>query len=202
MPTPVDTALRALEWSAVGAGDVFYELGCGDGRVSIEAARRGARAVCVELDAAQAAQAEHDVKRNGLAGHVRVLKTDLYQVDLSEATVVYLFLLPAMNSRLVPQLNQLRPGTRVISREFEIPGWPCGHRLKLPGGLLLRWVLPVRCSSTPTGGRTEDEIEDHLLECAAEDATASESTVHSDPRSPQSPSGGPSYQKTELRDSI
>ena len=144
-PTPVWTAERALAWAAVGEGDVFYELGCGDGRVAVVAARRGARVVCVEIDAALAAAASSAVRAAGVEDRVEVVRADLFEVDVSPATVVFVFLLPSLNARLRPTFEStLRPGTRDLSREFEIDGWPPGERLELPGFLFLRWTVPER----------------------------------------------------------
>jgi len=143
-PTPDHSAELGLAWASVGPGDVLYELGCGDGRVAIVAARLGARVVCVEIDSALAAKAGQAVKAAGLEDRVEVLNEDLFDVDLSPATVVFIFLLPSVNERLRPVFEaSLQPGTRIISREFEIKGWPAGRRLELPGFLFLGWTMPL-----------------------------------------------------------
>jgi SAM-dependent methyltransferase len=142
-PTPVWTAEQGLAWIGVGPGDVFYELGCGDGRVAIVAAKRGARVVCVEIDPTLAAAASAAVKAAGVDDRVEVLREDLFKVDVSPATVVFIFLLPALNARLRPIFEStLRPGTKVLSREFEIEGWAPGRQLELPGFLFLSWIVP------------------------------------------------------------
>ena len=144
-PTPVWTAERALAWTTVGPGDIFYELGCGDGRVAIVAARLGAKVVCVEIDAALASAASLAAKAADMEDRIQVVRGDLFEVDLSPATVVFIFLLPKLNARLRPIFeSSLRPGTRILSLEFEIDGWPPGNRLELPGFLFLSWTMPVK----------------------------------------------------------
>lgn len=144
-PTPVWSAKKGLAWASVGPNDVFYELGGGDGRVAIVAARLGAKVVCVEIDAKLAAAAESAVKAAGVEGRVEVVHDDIFNVDISPATVIFAFLLPSVNARLRPIFEaKLQPGTRILSREFEIDGWPHGRRLELPGFLFLRWIMVER----------------------------------------------------------
>lgn len=141
-PTPVNIAFEGLTWASVGPGDLVYELGCGDGRVAIVAAQLGARVVCIEIDPELAKAAAITVKKTGLEDRIEVLQENIFDIDLSPASVVFMFLLPSVNERLRPIFEaSLRPGTRIISREFEIEGWPPGERLELPGFLLLRWTM-------------------------------------------------------------
>ena len=105
---------------------------------------------------------------DGAADLVSVLTDDLYAVNLTGATAVYLFLLPDMNARLLPSLaSQLRPGALVISREFQIVGWPCGERYHVDDAIFLKWTLPVPATAAALD---EDAVVEHLLECAAADA--------------------------------
>ena len=122
VPTPSSAAQQALQWAGVGADDIVYELGCGDGSVAAEAVKLGASAVCVEKDPDLAAQALE--RMLSVAGdqpqRVKVLTEDLFEVNMTEATVVYVFLLPDLNARLRPALTaQLQPGARVVSAEFQ-----------------------------------------------------------------------------------
>jgi SAM-dependent methyltransferase len=152
----VKIAEQGLDWIKVGAGDVFYDLGCGDGRVAVVAAMRGARVVCVELDPTLADAASAAVKAAGVDDRVEVLREDLFTVDVSSATVVYIFLLPSLHARLRPIFEStLRPGTKVLSREFEIEGWLPGRQLELPGFLFLTWLMPgeqADCPAAPVDG--------------------------------------------------
>jgi SAM-dependent methyltransferase len=141
-PTPVGIAAQGLTWASIGPHDLVYELGCGDGRVAIVAAQLGARVVCIEIDPVLAAAAAAAVKAAGLEDRIDVLQEDIFNIDLSPATMVFMFLLPSVNERLRPVFEaSLRPGTRIISREFEIQGWPPGERLELPGFLFLGWTM-------------------------------------------------------------
>jgi SAM-dependent methyltransferase len=141
-PTPSEIAKQGLKWISVGPGDVVYELGCGDGRVAIEAAKMGAEVFCIELNDELFEAASARVKEAQMDELIEVLHKDLFSIDISRATVVYIFLLPSMNEILRPIFeSNLQPGTRIISREFEIPGWKPGERLELPGFLFLKWVI-------------------------------------------------------------
>src|SRR5262245_35998076 len=100
-----------LEVAGVGEKDVVYDLGCGDGRILVEAARKyGARGVGIDIDPARVMEARENVKKNGVERLVRIEQGDLFKVDLSPATVVTLYLLPELNARLVPQLEKLQNG--------------------------------------------------------------------------------------------
>jgi SAM-dependent methyltransferase len=141
-PTPYAAAREGLIWAGVGIDDIFYELGCGDGRVAIEAAKLGAYVICVEKDPFFASKARAAIAASGFDGRITVLEQDLFDVDLSDATVVFVFLLPALNGELRKTFElQLSPGAKIVSREFEIPGWPKGDRLELPGFLFLKWTV-------------------------------------------------------------
>lgn len=123
-PHPVVEAMLTL--AGVGPGDVVYDLGCGDGRFVIAAAREfGARGIGVDIDPARIEEADAAARREGVADRVRFLRQDLFSVDLSPATVVTLFLLPELNDRLAPKLRrELRPGARIVSHRWTIRGWP------------------------------------------------------------------------------
>ena len=123
--TPEHVARRMLKLAEVGPGDVVYDLGAGDGRIIIMAAREfGARAVGIELRKDLFNQIERKIKELGLEGMVRVIHGSFYDVDISEASVVTLYLLTSVNEKLRPKLErELRPGARVVSHDFEVPGW-------------------------------------------------------------------------------
>jgi SAM-dependent methyltransferase len=114
-----------LEAARVGPGDVVYDLGCGDGRIVVAAAsRRGARGVGVDLDPERIREARANAARAGVADRVTFLEQDLFATDVRPATVVALFLSPDVNLRLRPKLlRELRPGTRVVSHQFDMGDW-------------------------------------------------------------------------------
>jgi ribosomal protein L11 methylase PrmA len=112
-----------LELARVSRDDLVYDLGCGDGRIVIAAARRyGARAIGFDIDPARVAEARRNVAAAGLERLVRIEQRDIFELDLTPASVVTLYLLPELNVRLLPQLEQLRPGSRVVSHDFDIEG--------------------------------------------------------------------------------
>eukprot|EP00966_Prymnesium_polylepis_P263686 6091196-Prymnesium_polylepis.1 len=135
VPTTANDAIQALRWARVGSDDVLFDLGCGDGRVAVEAARLGARFVCVEKDASRARIAAKTISAAGFQEQVQILQSDLFDVDLSAAT------------QLLPSFSALSPGARVVSRDYQVPGWPCGRRLALRESLFLMWVTPVVAAS-------------------------------------------------------
>jgi SAM-dependent methyltransferase len=122
-PQPVvDAMLRVAE---VGANDVVYDLGCGDGRIVISAASRfGARGVGVDLDPRRIEEANAAARAAGVSGRVRFIVQDLFKTDFSEASVLALYLFPELNARLLPKIRaELRPGSRVVSYQFGIGDW-------------------------------------------------------------------------------
>jgi SAM-dependent methyltransferase len=123
VPTPQPVVDRMLELAGVKPGDVVYDLGCGDGRVVVTAARRhGVRGVGLDIDPVRVADARENVRRNGVERLVTIREQDLFQADLNEATVITLYLLPKLNVQLMPQLARLRPGTRIVSHSFPMKG--------------------------------------------------------------------------------
>jgi protein-L-isoaspartate O-methyltransferase len=125
VPTPYTVVEKMLELAGVGPEDTVYDLGSGDGRIVIAAAQKfGARAVGVEIRSELWKQSAEEIVRLGLEKRARIIHDDMFQVDVSAATVVTLYQLTAVNDRLRPRLEQrLRPGARVVSVDFEIPGW-------------------------------------------------------------------------------
>lgn len=124
VPTPGDVVQRMLALAAVGPDDVVYDLGSGDGRIVIAAAQLGARAVGVEIDPTLVAHAQANAMAAGVQARVRFLQQDAMTADVSDATVVTLYLLSASNVRLRPRLTrQLRSGARIVSHNFSMGDW-------------------------------------------------------------------------------
>lgn len=127
VPTPQNVVDKMLEMGKVGKGDVLYDLGCGDGRIVITAAKEnGARGVGIDLNPKRIREATENAARAGVSDQVKFMVGDLFKTDFSEATVVTLYLLPDVNRALRPQLwKQLKVGTRVVSHDFDMgPEWP------------------------------------------------------------------------------
>jgi predicted RNA methylase len=134
-----------LELAGVTADDIVYDLGSGDGRIPIAAARDfDARAVGIEIDPVRIQEAVENAKAAGVSDRVRFLNQDLFTTDISEATVVTLYLLPSLNQQLRPKLNaELRPGTRVLSHEFPIGDFKPDQALNVNGRRVLFWTIPI-----------------------------------------------------------
>lgn len=124
-PTPMDVVQRMLKFGRVGPGDVVYDLGCGDGRIVIEAARVfGARGVGIDIDPALIERAQANAKQAGVESLVTFRVQDAMTVDVSDATVVTLYLLAASNVKLRPILTKtLRPGARIVAHNYPIGDW-------------------------------------------------------------------------------
>jgi len=123
VPTPQDVVDKMLEVAGVTQHDVLYDLGCGDGRVVVTAAKRyGCKAYGCDIDPERVRESQTNIKRHGVGHLVRVEQKDLFTLDLSPATVVTLYLLPELNLRLLPQLEKLKPGSRLVSHQFDIEG--------------------------------------------------------------------------------
>ena len=144
VPTPEWLVDEMLAMAKVGADDVVYDLGCGDGRIVITAARRfGARGVGIDIDPQRIREANANAKEAGVQDKVRFLEADLFQSDFSEATVVMLYLLPDVNAALRPQLwRQLKPGTRVVSHDFHMgDAWPPERTERHDNKVLYGWTI-------------------------------------------------------------
>jgi precorrin-6B methylase 2 len=124
VPTPADVVTKMLEVAKVTKDDLLYDLGCGDGRIVIAAAlNHGCRAVGYEIDDRKVRQSKENVQRNGLGKRVRIQQQDIFTLDLREASVITLYLLPEMNDQLVPQLKQMKAGCRIVAHNFAIDGY-------------------------------------------------------------------------------
>lgn len=148
--TPLVVVNEMLRLAAVSADDVVYDLGSGDGRIVIAAARdRGARGVGFEIDPDLVAQATERARRLGLAERVSFHQDDLFKADLREATVVTLYLSPDLNRRLRPKLlEELRPGSRIVSHNFDMGDWTPTRTIQVTSNegthTLHLWVVPGR----------------------------------------------------------
>lgn len=151
VPTPEHIVLRLLRLADVSSDDVVYDLGSGDGRMVILAAKEfGARGVGVEIDPDLVQKARRSAERAGVSHLVEFRQGDLFETSLKDATVVTLYLWPDMNNRLRPKLRrELDPGDRVVSHSFDIDGWPADTTVTIEttamGGMtktLFRWTLP------------------------------------------------------------
>ena len=146
VPTPDEVVEAMLHLADVGANDVVYDLGSGDGRIPITAARRfGARGVGIDLDPELVAQATRSAQEAGVADRVRFVEGDIFESDISPATVVTLYLLTSINERLRPKLQkELRPGTRIVSHQFRMGDWDPEREIVIDFRPLFLWRVPKR----------------------------------------------------------
>lgn len=146
IPTPQPVVDAMLDLAGITAADTVYDLGSGDGRIVITAARKyGARGVGVEIDPALVKQATANAAAAGVADRVRFVQGNIFDADLSDATVVTLYLLQSLNERLRPKLvRELRSGARVVSHVFNMgPEWPPAQALRVEGHPVYLWTLPA-----------------------------------------------------------
>lgn len=144
VPTPQGVVNRMLEMADVRKEDLLYDLGCGDGRVVVTAAKRyGARGVGVDLDPERVAEARANARRAGVSDRAKFIVGDLFKTDLSDATVVTLYLLNSVNRELRPQLwRQLKVGTRVVSHAFDMgEEWPPEKTERVLGSNIYYWTI-------------------------------------------------------------
>lgn len=144
VPTPQAVVEAMLEGASVKAGDVVYDLGSGDGRIVITAAKKyGARGVGVEIDPALVKQAAANAAAAGVADRVRFVHENLFATDLRDATVVTLYLLQSINERIRPKLvRELKPGTRVVSHVFNMgPEWPPEKTVSVGPNRIFFWTI-------------------------------------------------------------
>jgi hypothetical protein len=155
VPTDMRVVRAMLQVTHVGPEDLVYDLGCGDGRIVILAVKaHGAHGVCIDIDSIRIKDSRKNADTAGVAKRIDFRQADLFQTDLHKATVVTLYLLPALNERLRPKLfHELRPGTRVVSNSFDMGDWKPDSTLevKTPGGFstyAYYWVIPADVAGT------------------------------------------------------
>lgn len=161
VPTPMNVVNAILEISRVGPDDFLVDLGSGDGRISIQAAKRfGTRGFGVEIESHLVRIANDEARKQGVADKVKFETRDLFRTDLGPASVVTAYLLPAVNLRLRPQLfDQLRPGSRIVTHDFDFGDWKPDARLTVdvpdkpygpPRSELMLWIVPANFAGSWT----------------------------------------------------
>jgi SAM-dependent methyltransferase len=139
-----------LRFAAVHEHDVVYDLGCGDGRIVIAAAKRfGCRAVGVDIDPCRIQQSRDNAKRANVADRVQFFCKSFFDTDFSDATVVFLYLLPAINCRLRPRLlTDLKPGTRIVANYFGMSDWRPDMQAEAHNRILHQWIVPAQVAGS------------------------------------------------------
>ena len=146
VPTPQTVVDEMLKIAAVTKNDVVYDLGCGDGRIVITAAKKyGARGVGIDIDPVRIKEANANAAQAGVTDRVKFIEQNLFETDFKEATVVTLYLLPEINLRLRPKLwSDLKPGTRVVSHAFDMGDWKPDRTEQFEGKTIHYWVIPEK----------------------------------------------------------
>jgi precorrin-6B methylase 2 len=163
VPTPQAVVDKMLDMAKVTKADVVYDLGSGDGRTVITAAKRGARAMGIEYNPDMVDLSVRNAKTEGVSDRATFVKADLFETDLSKADVITMFLLPSINLKLRPQILNLRPGTRIVSNTFTMEDWQADETATVTDGCssswctALFWIVPAKVAgtwNTPSGALT------------------------------------------------
>jgi predicted RNA methylase len=146
VPTPQEVVDKMLEMAKVGKGDVLYDLGSGDGRIPVTAAKRfGIRAVGIDIDPQRIAEANENAHKNGVTHLVQFKREDLFKTKFGDATVITLYLLPELNVKLRPRLlSELKPGTRIVSHQFDMGTWKPDRKVELNNRTIYLWTVPAQ----------------------------------------------------------
>jgi tRNA G37 N-methylase Trm5 len=149
VPTPQEVVDRMLELAEVKKDDVVYDLGCGDGRIPVTAAKKyKVKAFGYDIDPQRVKESLENVKKNEVGDLVTIEQKDIFTLDLSKANVITLYLLPSLNVKLVPQLEKMKDGSRIVSHDFDMKGYKPKkvEQVKLPDGrtkTVYLWVTPL-----------------------------------------------------------
>ncbi len=154
VPTPQSVVDKMLDIAKVTGEDYLIDLGSGDGRIPIAAAKRfGAKGMGVEIDPVRVQEAKFNAVNARVEDKVEFRKQDLFETDLSKATVLTMYLLPRINLQLRPRiLNELKPGTRVVSHSFDMGDWKPDQKIKVDGRTIYLWIVPER-GAYPTANK-------------------------------------------------
>jgi SAM-dependent methyltransferase len=145
VPTPPEVVERMLDMAAVGPNDVVIDLGSGDGRIAIAAARRGARAFGVDIDPQRVQEAQENARRAGMEGKASFRRQNLFDTRINEATVLTMYLLRKVNLDLRPRvLDELKPGTRVVSHAFSMGDWKPDDHAEVGYRHVFLWIVPAK----------------------------------------------------------
>jgi SAM-dependent methyltransferase len=156
VPTPQVVVDKMLDMAKVTGGDFVMDLGSGDGRTVITAAKRGARALGIEYNPDMVGLSRRNAEKEGVAGKARFVKADLFETDFSRASVITMFLLPDINMKLRPKILALRPGTRVVSNSFDMGDWQADRSVTLTSNdgcdtswcTAHLWIVPARVAGS------------------------------------------------------
>src|ERR1041384_2024597 len=152
VPTPDEVVERMLTMAQIGPGDIHFDLGAGNGKIAIAAAKRGATSTGIEYNPEMAKHANEQAQAAGVhgvgPGKAIIRQADIFATDFSKATVITLYLLPALNMKLRPQLLSMRPGTRIESHSFTMEDWEADEVSSIEGRRAYFWIVPANVGGT------------------------------------------------------
>lgn len=144
VPTPDELVQAMLDLAKVTANDSVVDLGSGDGRIVIAAAKRGAKAVGFEYNPDMVALSKRNAEKAGVSDKASFVNADLFESDFNQATVITMYLLPQLNLRLRPKILDLKPGTRVVSHAFTMGDWAADQTIEMEGRTAYLWIVPAK----------------------------------------------------------
>lgn len=164
VPTPDEVVERMLRMAQVTANDYVVDLGAGDGKIAIMAAKKfGARSMGIEYNPDMARHAQRNAEKAGVTARARIVQGDIFVTDFAQATVLTMYLLPALNLKLRPQILAMRPGTRVVSHSFNMDDWEPDESSSMDGRRAYYWVVPAKVGGAwgleVTGGGAAEKTE-------------------------------------------
>lgn len=163
VPTPQALVERMLQMAKVTPGDYVIDLGSGDGRTVITAARKfGVSALGIEYNPDMVALSKRNAEKEGVAGRAEFMKADIFATDFSRATVVTMYLLPQINLKLRPILLNMKPGTRVVSHAFSMADWQPDQTASVENRMAYLWIVPAKVEGTWRWGDNEITLRQHF----------------------------------------
>jgi tRNA G37 N-methylase Trm5 len=145
VPSPQFVVDKMIELAGVKPGDLVFDLGSGDGRIVVTAAKKGAKAVGFEIDGDLVGESRANIKKAGVEANAEIRNQDILTVDFSNATVVTMYLLPDVNLKLKPNLlSQLKPGARIVSHSFDMGDWKPDKVERIEGRTIYLWTIPPK----------------------------------------------------------
>jgi precorrin-6B methylase 2 len=150
VPTPEELITAMLDMAKLTPSDYLVDLGSGDGRIVIAAAKRGVRAMGIEFNPDMVELSKHNAEKEGISDKATFVQGDIFATDFSKATVLTMYLLPELNIRLRPKILDMKPGTRVVTHAFDMEDWQSDQTMEADGRTAYFWIVPAKVAGTWT----------------------------------------------------
>lgn len=164
VPTPTEVVDKMLDLASVKEGDVVIDLGSGDGRIAIAAAKRGARAYGVDINPVRVKEAVENAQKEGVSERATFREQNLFDTNITEADVITMYLLPSVNRDLRPRILDLKPGTRIVSHAFDMGDWLPDERAIVDGKNVYFWTVPAKADGRWTIEQDGDTVNVNLTQ--------------------------------------